>query len=372
MLAPGQKVTATASYAISQADIDNGHVANSATSEGSPPGGGTTTPPEPAETDTPLPPAPSITIVKTADASAVSSPAEPGQLIVYHFEAQNTGNVTLTAVVIRDELPGLSELSYSWPAEDKPGMLEPGETVTATASYPLTQADIDAGQVENSATSEGTPPGGGTVTPPEPAKTRTPLTPAPTPTPPVPTPTPPAPTPTPPVPTPTPPAPTPAPPSCGTPNPAPSAGGAVTAASPALRNAPAAPVYALTALGAGLAGIITEATGPLAGQVFLACGSKPPREVPPPKPPLHPLAVTGAEMPWLFPVGALALILGGSLAVVAGSRRSHRSRAAAAAGVGGAAAADAGSTAAAGGAAAGAAGSGGPAGSAGGDGGGAA
>ena len=201
VLAPGQKVTATASYAISQADIDNGHVANSATSEGSPPGGGTTTPPEPAETDTPLPPAPSITIVKTADASAVSSPAEPGQLIVYHFEAQNTGNVTLTAVVIRDELPGLSELSYSWPAEDKPGMLEPGETVTATASYPLTQADIDAGQVENSATSEGTPPGGGTVTPPEPAKTRTPLTPAPTPTP---TPTPTAPTPTPPAPTPSP------------------------------------------------------------------------------------------------------------------------------------------------------------------------
>ncbi|NYE95987.1 putative repeat protein (TIGR01451 family) [Psychromicrobium silvestre] len=170
-LAPGQSVTATATYAVTQADIDAGHVANSATTTGTPPSGPPVTPP-PGTTDTPLTPGPAMTFTKTADASAVTSPAQVGQLITYNFTAMNTGNVTLTGVVINDGLAGLSPLTYIWPGIA--GTLAPGEAVTATATYALTQADIDAGHVANSATTTGTPPSGPPVTPP-PGTTDTPL-----------------------------------------------------------------------------------------------------------------------------------------------------------------------------------------------------
>ncbi|MFE4195013.1 hypothetical protein ACFRJ9_04030, partial [Paenarthrobacter sp. NPDC056912] len=162
-LLPGQSVTATATYAITQADIDAGHVANSATTTGTPPTGPPVTPP-PAGTDTPLTPGAGLVFSKTADASAVGDPTKVGDVITYTFTAKNTGNVTLTDVVINDSLPGLSPLVYSWPGAA--GTLLPGETVTATATYAITQADINAGQVTNTATSTGTPPTGPPVTTP--------------------------------------------------------------------------------------------------------------------------------------------------------------------------------------------------------------
>jgi len=173
-LLPAETVTATATYAITQADIDAGHVANSATTTGTPPVGPPVTPP-PGETDTPLTPAPGMEFTKTADASAVHSPSKVGDLITYTFTAKNTGNVTLTNVSIDDPLAGLSALSYTWPGAA--GTLLPGQTVTATATYAITQADINAGHVANSATTTGTPPTGPSVTPP-PGTTDTPLTPA--------------------------------------------------------------------------------------------------------------------------------------------------------------------------------------------------
>ncbi|WP_284985081.1 hypothetical protein [Arthrobacter sp. fls2-241-R2A-172] len=172
-LLQGETVTATATYAITQADIDAGHVANSATTTGTPPVGPPVTPP-PGETDTPLTPAPAMTFTKTADASAVQSPSKVGDRITYNFTAKNTGNVKLTKVSITDPLAGLSALTYTWPGT--PGELLPGQTVTATATYAITQADINAGHVANSATTTGTPPTGTPVTPP-PGETDTPLTP---------------------------------------------------------------------------------------------------------------------------------------------------------------------------------------------------
>ena len=174
-LLPGQTVTATATYSITQADVDAGHVANTATATGTDPSGGKTTPP-PGNTDTPLPPVPGQSFSKTADSSAVGSPAKVGEVITYHFASQNTGNVTLTGVTIQDQLAGLSALTYSWPGTA--GTLLPGQTVTATATYAITQADIDAGHVANTALASGTTPSGGKTTPP-PGSTDTPLTSAP-------------------------------------------------------------------------------------------------------------------------------------------------------------------------------------------------
>ncbi|MFW0774888.1 DUF7507 domain-containing protein, partial [Paenarthrobacter nitroguajacolicus] len=175
VLLPGETVTATATYAITQADIDAGHVANSATTTGTPPTGPPVTPP-PGTTDTPLTPAPAMEFSKSADASGIQDPSAVGDRIVYTFTAKNTGNVTLTNVAITDPLAGLSALAYTWPGT--PGELLPGQTVTASAAYGITQADIDAGHVANSATTTGTPPTGPPVTPP-PGTTDTPLTPGP-------------------------------------------------------------------------------------------------------------------------------------------------------------------------------------------------
>ncbi|WP_443629177.1 DUF7507 domain-containing protein [Arthrobacter rhizosphaerae] len=88
-------------------------------------------------------------------------------MITYSFTSQNTGNVTLTNVAIADQLAGLSALVYTWPGTA--GTLLPGQTVTATATYPITQADIDAGQVINSALPIGEDAGGNRPRPPAPA-----------------------------------------------------------------------------------------------------------------------------------------------------------------------------------------------------------
>ena len=171
VLAPGEALTATATYTLTQSDVDAGTVVNTATAEGEPPTGGPVTDADTHEE--PVVAIPNLVVTKTG---ALDGAAAAGETVAYAFSAENTGNVTLTGVVINDPLPGLSELVYSWPGEA--GVLAPGEQVTATASYTLTQADVDAGVVFNTATAEGTPPNGPDVVTP-PAEHEIPLDPAP-------------------------------------------------------------------------------------------------------------------------------------------------------------------------------------------------
>jgi uncharacterized repeat protein (TIGR01451 family) len=172
-LLPGQSVSASAIYVVTAADLDAGHVANTAVATGTPPIGPDVTSPQ-AGTDTPFDIAPALILSKTADSTAVGSPASVGDTITYTFTATNTGNVTLSGVTVSDPLPGLSALTYTWPDPTRPGVLPTGQTVTATATYALTQADIDAGHVVNSAVATGTPPNGPPVDT-SPADTDTPL-----------------------------------------------------------------------------------------------------------------------------------------------------------------------------------------------------
>lgn len=160
-LLPGETVLATATYAITQADIDAGHIANVASTTGAPPAGPAISPP-PAGTDTPLWPSAALEFSKTADASAVGDPAKVGDTIIYTFTAKNTGNITLPGVAIQDAMPGLSALVYTWPGT--PGELKPGESVTATATYAITQTDVSAGYVSNKATVSAEIPAGSGAT----------------------------------------------------------------------------------------------------------------------------------------------------------------------------------------------------------------
>ncbi|MEN1972680.1 OmpA family protein, partial [Luteimonas sp. MJ204] len=165
VLEVGQSVTATATYVVTAADVNAGNVHNSATAEGTPPTTPTNPTPTPIvtppdEIDTPIAQNPALELAKSVTSAG---PYAEGSVISYQFVVTNTGDVTLTDVSVTDELPGLSAPTYAWPGVE--GVLLVGERVTATATYVVTQADVNAGSVHNTATAEGMPPG----TPGEPA-----------------------------------------------------------------------------------------------------------------------------------------------------------------------------------------------------------
>jgi len=170
VLAPDESVTATATYPLTQADIDSGHIANTASTVGTPPSGIAVT--DEASAEVPLAADPRLTLIKTADAGRVQSPAMVGDTVTYRFVVSNAGNVTIDGVSVADPLAGLSSLTYAWPGVA--GRLEPGQSVTATAGYRLTNADLAAGHVQNTAVAVGTPPSGERTTTP-PASVDTPL-----------------------------------------------------------------------------------------------------------------------------------------------------------------------------------------------------
>ncbi len=91
---------------------------------------------------------PSIDIQKTASQPSFN---QAGEVITYTFTVTNTGNVTLSNVSVSDPLPGLSAIS---PASV--GSLASGASATFTATYTITQSDLDAGSVDNTATATGT------------------------------------------------------------------------------------------------------------------------------------------------------------------------------------------------------------------------
>ncbi len=94
---------------------------------------------------------PAISIDKTAPAGSYTV----GQTITYSFLVKNEGNVTLHGITVTDPLAGLSAISgYAT-------TLVPGASTTGTATYVVTQANVDAGSIVNTATVQGTPPVGG-------------------------------------------------------------------------------------------------------------------------------------------------------------------------------------------------------------------
>ncbi|WP_281228990.1 DUF7507 domain-containing protein [Flavobacterium aquiphilum] len=160
-LTPNAIGTATVTYAIKQFDIDAGKVTNSATVTGTTPTGSTvtdtsgTTIANNTPTVTTLNSNPGIAVVKTG---VVGGTVKVGDLITYTFTVTNTGNITLSNIVINDALTNSVNLTVS------PSALAPNAIGAATVTYAIKQSDIDAGKVTNSATVTGTIPTGGTVT----------------------------------------------------------------------------------------------------------------------------------------------------------------------------------------------------------------
>ncbi|MFF7291537.1 beta strand repeat-containing protein [Microbacterium sp. NPDC008134] len=162
-LAPGQEATATAEYAITQADVDAGAVVNAATAEGSAVRGGTVTS-APGIATVPTQSIQASIVVEKSGALEPDASGIAGDEVIWSYALRNTSNVTLTGVTLVDRLPDTSAAEYVWPDPDAPGQLLPGQTVTATARYTLTQADVDRGSVASSVDGTGVPPRGADVT----------------------------------------------------------------------------------------------------------------------------------------------------------------------------------------------------------------
>jgi len=155
-LLPNQIGTAVATYTITQTDVDAGRVLNQASVTASDPNGSNLTDnsdnnsnSEDDPTIFPLNTNPSITLIKT---SVVNGAGAVGDTITYTLTAENTGDVTLSNVVVNDALTGSVDVPVA------PNTLGPGENGIATVIYTIKQEDLDSGQVSNSANVGGTPP----------------------------------------------------------------------------------------------------------------------------------------------------------------------------------------------------------------------
>ncbi len=157
-LGVGDSVECSATYALTQSDIDSGSVNNTATAAGTPPVGPDVEDEDPETVD--ITPFPSIDLVKSAsviDTSVVAPAdrADAGDQVTYTFTITNDGNVTLTGVDLDDALVGFADAVCGGVEE-----LAPGESTDCSAVHDLTQAEIDAGSVTNNADACGDDPAG--------------------------------------------------------------------------------------------------------------------------------------------------------------------------------------------------------------------
>ena len=148
----GQSATFTATYLLTQADLDNGSVHDSATASGTPPTGPVVTS-APSTATVTIAQTPSLTVAKS---TTTTSYATLGQVIPYTITATNTGNQTLTAVNVTDANATITSCSPALPV----ATLAPNASITCSATHTVTQADLDATGVTNVATGTGDPPSG--------------------------------------------------------------------------------------------------------------------------------------------------------------------------------------------------------------------
>ena len=137
-LAPDAEIVCSADYLVTQADIDAGSVTNIATASN----GDVSSVPDTATVNGDQTPA--LTILKSADRGTFNA---PGQTINYEFEVTNTGNVTFTDPI---SVSDSRIANVSCPALPAAGLL-PTASIICTGTDATTQADVDAGVVENTA-----------------------------------------------------------------------------------------------------------------------------------------------------------------------------------------------------------------------------
>ncbi|WP_200831827.1 gliding motility-associated C-terminal domain-containing protein, partial [Aquimarina sp. AU474] len=165
VLPPGvmDNTSYTAIYTITQADIDNGTFANSATVSGTDINSNTiiSLSDDPDDTTnidedgdnnpdddtvTILNQNPIVTLTKVANDATDGLYDTLGEVITYTLEVINSGNVTLSNIIVSDANADIGSILPNMITN-----LSPGNSVTVTAEHTITQADLDAGIVINRA-----------------------------------------------------------------------------------------------------------------------------------------------------------------------------------------------------------------------------
>ncbi|WP_407557824.1 gliding motility-associated C-terminal domain-containing protein, partial [Winogradskyella sp. 4-2091] len=171
ILLVGETATYTATYSIEQDVIDVGGFQNSVVASGDSPDDTTVSDTsddgndddgnlEDDPTEIIITSEPSISLIKTIlpleDTNGDGIAGGVDDIINYVFIVENTGNVTLTNIVVEDNLPNLNLVGGPI-LELLPGEID---NDTYTATYLITQEDIDLGTVTNTASVRGEQPGG--------------------------------------------------------------------------------------------------------------------------------------------------------------------------------------------------------------------
>src|SRR5690606_1634242 len=127
-LSPGKSQPFTLEYTVTQTDIDNGGVVNVASVTGDNPGD----PDDEDEVEVPVGKDASIEITKVADRESFSN---VGDVITYTITVTNTGNITLSGVVVTDIL------FPQW--REEIATLAPKANRSFELEYTVTVADVE-------------------------------------------------------------------------------------------------------------------------------------------------------------------------------------------------------------------------------------
>ncbi len=137
------------SYIVTEADIENGSIINTATADSNetePVDDSVTVNGKEPETEVPEY---GIGIRKTADVKVYEA---VGDVVNYTIEVRNTGNTPLTGVKVSDELLDNEEFVSGDTNEN--GKLDVGEIWIYKGSYIVTEADVEEGSITNIATAD--------------------------------------------------------------------------------------------------------------------------------------------------------------------------------------------------------------------------
>ncbi|MFJ1796334.1 DUF7507 domain-containing protein [Kitasatospora griseola] len=150
-LNPGASTLCHGSYTITAADAVAGHVTNTAHANGTDPHGGAVQSP-PAEATVPVVGEAQLSIVKKADATG---PFRVGDTVTYTYTVTNTGAVAIHDVTVTDDRVASVTCDTA--------TLNPGQSTVCHGSYSITEEDVEAGHVTNTARAKGVDPEGDPV-----------------------------------------------------------------------------------------------------------------------------------------------------------------------------------------------------------------
>ena len=177
-LVKGASETCTATYTVTQADVDAGSVTNTATVSGTYKG---TTATSTASTVT-VPASNATSSLGVVASTSAQSYGHAGENIPYSYDVTDTGTTSLSNIAVTDSVTNangdITPLTVTCPG----GSIAPGDHATCTAAYTVTQTDIDIvgshcssvpafcyGQLGDSATATATNPASAVIGPSDPS-----------------------------------------------------------------------------------------------------------------------------------------------------------------------------------------------------------